>query len=63
MYERSVFGFSWEQFFTALLTKISDGTYLKYSKKKLNPNYLAEKIRNVILNSEIMKGVELFIRG
>ncbi|MBP5697547.1 MAG: hypothetical protein J6X11_13010, partial [Treponema sp.] len=49
--------FSWEQFFTALLTKISDGTYLKYSKKKLNPNYLSEKIRNAILNSEIMKGV------
>ncbi len=55
--------FSWEQLFTALLTKISDGTYLKYSKKKLNPNYLSEKIRNAILNSEIMKGVELFIRG
>ena len=43
--------------------KISDGTYLKYSKKKLNPNYLSEKIRNAILNSEIMKGVKLFIRG
>ena len=49
--------FSWEQFFTVLLIKISDGTYLKYSKKKLNPNYLSEKIKNVILNSDAMKGI------
>ncbi|MEE3313721.1 MAG: hypothetical protein VZR56_06155, partial [Treponema sp.] len=49
--------FSWEQFFTVLLIKISDGTYLKYSKKKLNQNYLSEKIKNVILNSDAMKGI------
>lgn len=54
--ESKVF-FSWEQFFTVLLIKISDGTYLKYSKKKLNQNYLSEKIKNVILNSDAMKGI------
>ena len=53
--------FSWEQFFTALLTKVSDVTYLKYSNKKLNPNYLSEKIRNSILNSDLLNDVELVI--
>lgn len=56
--------FSWEQFFTALLAKVSDGTYLKYSKKKFNSNYLSEKIKNTILTSKIMKGVvELLLEG
>ena len=32
--------FSWERFFTALLTDKTHGSYLQYSKKKLNPNYL-----------------------
>ncbi|MBQ6755732.1 MAG: translation initiation factor 2 [Oscillospiraceae bacterium] len=54
--------FSWEQFFTALLTEHSQGTYLRYTKSRLNENYLntneMEKIGQVmaditeILNEE-----------
>jgi len=36
--------FSWEQFFTNLLVEKSQNSYLKYSKKKLNKNYLEEKV-------------------
>ena len=32
--------FSWERFFTELLTERSKGTYLEYHKAKLNPSYL-----------------------
>lgn len=35
--------FSWETFFTAFLTEKTQGTYLQYAKKKLNPSYLQEK--------------------
>lgn len=31
---------SWERFFTYLLVHITEGTYLEYSKRKLNPAYL-----------------------
>ena len=31
--------FSWERFFTALLTERSRDTWLRYSKRSLNPNY------------------------
>lgn len=34
--------FSWERFFTALLTERSQGGYLQYNKRVLNPNYLAD---------------------
>lgn len=44
--------FSWERFFTALLTKITEATYLQYSKHSLNPVYLqntaSEKILDVM---------------
>ncbi len=40
--------FSWERFFTALLTELSRGTYLEYSKRKLNPNYLQKAIMDAI---------------
>lgn len=49
--------FSWEQFFTAFLIESTDGTYLKYSKKKLNQNFLEESIKSKILKSEAMKGI------
>lgn len=32
--------FSWERYFTDLLTRRSRGTYLEYNKRKLNENYL-----------------------
>lgn len=35
--------FSWERFFTALLTEQTAETYLRYSKKTLNKNYLNTK--------------------
>ena len=43
--------FSWERFFTALLTERSRGTYLEYSKRKLNPNYLQKAITDAIVAS------------
>ena len=42
---------SWERFFTALLVRKTDGTYLRYSKRKLNPAYLQEKERTTILDA------------
>lgn len=35
--------FSWEQFFTGLLTEESQGTYLQYRKTKLNPAYTQDR--------------------
>jgi hypothetical protein len=43
--------FSWEQFFTFLLTDRTKGTYLKYSKKKLNISYLNKKVKEKILKT------------
>lgn len=44
--------FSWERFFTALLVEKTKDSYLKYSKSKLNKNYLnkneQEAINNVV---------------
>lgn len=48
--------FSWERFFTRLLIERTDGSYLKYSKSKLNDTYLHEKNKEVILGS--MKGIK-----
>ncbi len=42
--------FSWERFFTALLIEKTGGTYLQYSKAKLNDNYLQKGIRDKILS-------------
>lgn len=42
--------FSWERFFTALLTKITEATYLQYSKHSLNPVYLQESSSKKILD-------------
>ena len=41
--------FSWERYFTAVLTEETKGTYLIYSKKELNPAYLNENIKDAIL--------------
>ena len=43
--------FSWERFFTKLLVDKTAGTYLKYQKGKLNPTYLHEKNKNIILRN------------
>ena len=43
--------FSWEQYFASLLIKETEGTFLKYSKSKLNDVYLHEKEKEKILAS------------
>ena len=43
--------FSWEQYFTALLTGKSQNTPYAYSKKRLNPVFLKGKICEQILQS------------
>ncbi len=49
--------FSWERYFTALIIQSTQDSYLKYSKKQLNPAYLHEKILDRIL--AVMKGIDL----
>ena len=46
--------FSWERFFTKLLVDKTAGTYLKYQKGKLNPTYLHEKNKNIIVWGIVM---------
>ena len=48
---------SWERYFTKLLTNITQGTYLKYNKSKLNGTYLQEKNKEQILRS--IEGISL----
>lgn len=43
--------FSWERFFTALLVERTQGDYLAYNKKELNPAYLTDSVKNRILKS------------
>ena len=42
--------FSWERFFTSVLIDETKDTYLAYMKKKLNPAYLQDVIKESILN-------------
>lgn len=42
--------FSWERFFTHYLIQISKGTYLQYTKKRLNSNYLNSAVADKILS-------------
>lgn len=37
--------FSWERYFTALLTEKTAGTYLNYTKKTLNEAYLRDGVK------------------
>ena len=41
--------FSWERYFTALLTEKTAGTHLNYTKKTLNEAYLKDGVKNAIL--------------
>ena len=41
--------FSWERFFTKILTDNTRGTWLQYSKRRINPNYLQKEIESTIL--------------
>ena len=49
--------FSWERYFTKLLTDMTMDSYLKYSKNKLNSAYLHEKSKEAIL--KCMEGIEV----
>lgn len=40
---------SWERYFTALLVRETNGTWLQYDKKKINPNFLNEHEKQAIL--------------
>ena len=45
--------FSWERFFTELLIQLTRGTYLQYSKKKINPGYLCtQSIKKILAVQE-----------
>ena len=41
---------SWERYFTALLRKKTEGTYLQYNKSGLNPSYLRDREKTKILD-------------
>ena len=41
--------FSWERYFTALLIDKTDGSWMRYSKAKLNPVYLQGRCRESII--------------
>lgn len=42
--------FSWERYFTQLLTELTKDNYLRYSKRKLNPAYLNEPVAERIVS-------------
>ena len=42
--------FSWERFFTAMLTDKTNGTYLQYNKSSLNPAYLQDNEQSAIID-------------
>lgn len=42
--------FSWERFFTAMLTQLTKDSYLKYTKRFLNPVYLQKRISDKIVS-------------
>ena len=48
-YIESKLYFSWERFFTSILIEQTKGTYLAYAKRKLNPVYLSDSIKESIL--------------
>ena len=50
--------FSWERFFTAVLIGETNGSYLAYAKRKLNPAYLNDSVKDSIL--EQMTKIKLF---
>ena len=50
--------FSWERFFTAVLIEETNGSYLAYAKRKLNPAYLNDSVKDSIL--EQMTKIKLF---
>ena len=57
-YIESLECFSWERFFTKLLVKETEGTYMQYSKSGLNPVYLNDKEKKAIADCmDKVKGI------
>ena len=52
--------FSWERFYTKLLISETEGTYLQYSKQKLNDVYLNPNEKEAIIKAAeiIRKNIE-----
>lgn len=48
---------SWERYYTGVLVENTKDTYLAYTKKRLNENYLDKKVKEAVLGQ--MDGVEL----
>ena len=48
--ERKIY-FSWEQFFTACLQRMTKGTFLQYKKSSLNSAYLHPREAEAILKT------------
>ena len=48
--------FSWERFFTKILTNRTHGTWLQYTKGQINPSYLQVNVQEAIL--EQMKPID-----
>ena len=56
--------FSWERYFTALLVEKTNDTYLKYTKKKLNPVYLQDGTKEKICKQiELESGFQINLLG
>ena len=49
--------FSWEQFFSYILTEKTKGTYLQYNKRNLNPAYLKGDAPDKVI--KVMGGIEI----
>ncbi len=45
--------FSWERFFTAVLINETKDTYMAYLKRKLNPAYLSDTVKEAIFSQMI----------
>lgn len=52
--------FSWEQYFTKLLVRMTHDSYLAYSKGKLNPAYLHEHEKRAITDEMEREGLKAF---
>lgn len=55
--------FRWEQFFTNLLIEKTNGTYLQYSKKVLNKNYMTNQAKDIIFKSKGLEGLDKLIHN
>ena len=53
--------FSWERYFTNLLTVKTQGSFLQYSKRVLNPAYLTGQVRESILS--VMQKIKFCEQG